>query len=230
MSFGPRSCSWPPTASTTTRSPPGSTRAGGRVEVAQALLRARPARARGAPARRSTPGPSPLRSSSPSRRWPASCRLDWACPLSRFHVPDLAAEAVSRGIVADICGTTIWRWLSEDAIRPWAQRSLDLPSRPRLRAQGQPGARPLRPHLERQTVGETGLRHQLRREDLHPGPHPQSIPPCRPQPAGRCASSTSTTAAAPSPTSPPGTSIAPRSSAAANRPPASNHSAASSPR
>ena len=44
-------------------------------------------------------------------------------PLSRFHVPDLAAEAVARGIVAEISGSTVWRWLSEDAIRPWARRS-----------------------------------------------------------------------------------------------------------
>ncbi|MGH9002009.1 MAG: IS630 family transposase [Acidimicrobiia bacterium] len=51
-------------------------------------------------------------------------------PLSRFHVPDLAAEAVERGIVAEISGTTIWRWLSEDAIRPWARRSWIFPRDP----------------------------------------------------------------------------------------------------
>jgi len=51
-------------------------------------------------------------------------------PLSRFHIPDLAAEAVSRGIVAEISGTTIWRWLSEDAIRPWARRSWIFPRDP----------------------------------------------------------------------------------------------------
>jgi hypothetical protein len=37
-------------------------------------------------------------------------------PPSRSHISDLATEAVSRGIVAEISGTTIWRWLSEDAI------------------------------------------------------------------------------------------------------------------
>jgi len=51
-------------------------------------------------------------------------------PLSRFHVPDLATEAVTRGIVADISGTTIWRWLSEDALRPWARRSWIFPRDP----------------------------------------------------------------------------------------------------
>ena len=51
-------------------------------------------------------------------------------PLSRLHVPDIAAEVVGRGIVADISGTTIWRWLSEDAIRPWRSRSWILPRDP----------------------------------------------------------------------------------------------------
>ena len=51
-------------------------------------------------------------------------------PLSRLHVPDIATEAVSRGIVAEISGTTVWRWLSEDAIRPWAHRSWIFPRDP----------------------------------------------------------------------------------------------------
>jgi hypothetical protein len=32
--------------------------------------------------------------------------------------------------VAEISGTTIWRWLSEDAIRPWAHRSWIFPRAP----------------------------------------------------------------------------------------------------
>jgi hypothetical protein len=43
-------------------------------------------------------------------------------PLSRLHVPDIASEVVSRGIVAEISGKTVWRWLSEDAIKPWRHR------------------------------------------------------------------------------------------------------------
>ena len=43
-------------------------------------------------------------------------------PLGRLHVPDIAAEVRTRGIVAEISGTTIWRWLSADAIRPWRKR------------------------------------------------------------------------------------------------------------
>ena len=51
-------------------------------------------------------------------------------PLSRLHVPDIVAEVRSRGIVAEISGTTIWRWLSDDAIRPWRQRSWIFPRAP----------------------------------------------------------------------------------------------------
>jgi hypothetical protein len=51
-------------------------------------------------------------------------------PLSRFHVPDIAADVVSRGIVAEISGTTIWRWLYEDAIKPWRSRSWIFPRDP----------------------------------------------------------------------------------------------------
>lgn len=53
-------------------------------------------------------------------------------PLSRLHVPDIATEVVGRGIVAEISGTTIWRWLSEDAIRPWKQRSWIFPRDPQF--------------------------------------------------------------------------------------------------
>jgi hypothetical protein len=55
-------------------------------------------------------------------------------PLSRLHVPDITAEVVERGIVAEISGTTVWRWLSEDAIRPWRQRSWIFPRDPDFEA------------------------------------------------------------------------------------------------
>ena len=51
-------------------------------------------------------------------------------PLSRLHVPDIQAEVISRGLVASISGTTIWQWLSEDAIRPWRHRSWIFPRDP----------------------------------------------------------------------------------------------------
>jgi hypothetical protein len=36
---------------------------------------------------------------------------------------ELQREVVTRGIVATISGTTVWRWLAADAIRPWRHRS-----------------------------------------------------------------------------------------------------------
>jgi hypothetical protein len=51
-------------------------------------------------------------------------------PLSRFQVPDIRTEVIGRGLVAEISGATIWRWLAEDAIRPWAHRSWILPRDP----------------------------------------------------------------------------------------------------
>jgi hypothetical protein len=55
-------------------------------------------------------------------------------PLSRLHAPDIVADIVARGTVAGISGTTIWRWLSEDAIRPWKQRSWIFPRDPGFEA------------------------------------------------------------------------------------------------
>ncbi len=55
-------------------------------------------------------------------------------PLSRWFVPDLRAEAIASGIVAQISETTIWRWLSADAIRPWTFRSWLFPRDPDFEA------------------------------------------------------------------------------------------------
>ena len=52
--------------------------------------------------------------------------------LSRWSSAELAREAVRRGIVAMIAAVTIWRWLSEDAIRPWNYRSWIFPRDPRF--------------------------------------------------------------------------------------------------
>lgn len=55
-------------------------------------------------------------------------------PLSRLSVPDIRDEVIRRGIVAQISGATIWRWLSEDAIRPWTHRSWIFPRDPEFEA------------------------------------------------------------------------------------------------
>jgi transposase len=61
-----------------------------------------------------------------------ACELPFnsGIPLSRWSAGELAREAVARGIVAKISGTTVWRWLSEEAIRPFYHRSWIFPRDP----------------------------------------------------------------------------------------------------
>ena len=61
-----------------------------------------------------------------------ACELPAATgmPLARWHCPDLARAAVEQGITASIHGSTIWRWLSADAIQPWRHRSWITPRDP----------------------------------------------------------------------------------------------------
>jgi hypothetical protein len=51
-------------------------------------------------------------------------------PLSRLSSAEICRAAVARGLVAAIGATTVWRWLSEDAIRPWSHRSWIFPRDP----------------------------------------------------------------------------------------------------
>jgi len=51
-------------------------------------------------------------------------------PLSRFSRQDLVNAVIQRGITASISGTTIWRWLHDDALRPWQHRSWIFPRDP----------------------------------------------------------------------------------------------------
>lgn len=61
-----------------------------------------------------------------------ACQLpsEFDKPLSRFTARELAQLAMERGIAASISGTTVWRWLSEDAIKPWQYRSWIFPRDP----------------------------------------------------------------------------------------------------
>ena len=52
-------------------------------------------------------------------------------PLARFTIPELHREVLSRGLVAQISGVTLWRWLSADALQPWRHRSWIFPRDPR---------------------------------------------------------------------------------------------------
>jgi hypothetical protein len=50
--------------------------------------------------------------------------------LSRYSVSEIREEIIKRGIVARVGATTVWRWLHEDAIRPWFHRSWIFPRDP----------------------------------------------------------------------------------------------------
>jgi hypothetical protein len=65
-----------------------------------------------------------------------ACELpsDSMVPLARWSSPELAAEVVARGICEQISGVTVWRWLSEDAIKPWQYRSWIFPRDPAFTA------------------------------------------------------------------------------------------------
>src|SRR3990172_7743549 len=51
-------------------------------------------------------------------------------PLSRFSLAEIPREVLAEGLVAEISGATLWRWLSQDALRPWRFRSWIFPRDP----------------------------------------------------------------------------------------------------
>ena len=55
-------------------------------------------------------------------------------PLSRLSVADVARAAERSGLVARISQSTVWRWLHEDAIRPWQHRCWIFPRDPHFGA------------------------------------------------------------------------------------------------
>ena len=61
-----------------------------------------------------------------------ACQLprDLGLPFSSLSHSEIARQAVNRGITASISGATVWRWLSQDAIRPWCYRSWIWPRDP----------------------------------------------------------------------------------------------------
>ena len=83
-------------------------------------------------------------------------------PLARWSMSELAAATQRTGLVASISGSTIWRWLHDDAIRPWFHRSWIFPRDPKLCAQGRSDSGPLRARLGGATPGRGRLR-DLRR-------------------------------------------------------------------
>jgi DDE superfamily endonuclease len=61
-----------------------------------------------------------------------ACQLprEHGLPFSRWSVPEFRGEVLRRGLVASVGETTLWRWLTEDALRPWCHRSWIFPRAP----------------------------------------------------------------------------------------------------
>lgn len=59
-------------------------------------------------------------------------------PLSRFSLAEIRREVLAEGLVGEISGATLWRWLSQDALRPWRFRSWIFPRDPAFFAKAAP--------------------------------------------------------------------------------------------
>ena len=55
-------------------------------------------------------------------------------PLSRLSIAEIRQHVITQGLVAEISGATLWRWLSSDALRPWQHRSWIFPRDPHFAA------------------------------------------------------------------------------------------------
>jgi DDE superfamily endonuclease len=57
-----------------------------------------------------------------------------AVPLGRWSLAELRQQVITSGLVDDVSVSTLWRWLDEDAIKPWRYRSWIFPRDPRFAA------------------------------------------------------------------------------------------------
>jgi hypothetical protein len=100
-------------------------------------------------------------------------------PLARLSSAEIARVAVARDIVETISTTTVWRWLAEDALKPWRYRSWIFPRDPAFEAKAGPildlyagrfDGRPLRPDEHVVCADEkTSIQARAR---IHPGTSP----------------------------------------------------------
>jgi transposase len=59
-------------------------------------------------------------------------------PLSRLSIEEIRQHVIAQGLIAEISGATLWRWLSSDALRPWQHRSWIFPRDPNFAAKAGP--------------------------------------------------------------------------------------------
>ena len=152
-----------------------------------------------------------------------ACELPVATglPLSRFSRQDLVREAARRGIVAQISGTTIWRWLDADAIRPWHIAVGFFP------VTSTSPKKPAGCWISTRAGGKT--KRCAETSSSSPPTKRLAFRPafafslhCPQNPASRCAWSLNTNAVVPWPISPPGMCVARSSLGSVVRRPASN--------
>lgn len=65
-----------------------------------------------------------------------ACELPakYGIPISRWSAEDIAYYVQQSGLAATISGSTVWRWLHEDAIKPWQHRCWIFPRDPHFAA------------------------------------------------------------------------------------------------
>src|SRR2546422_7438692 len=63
-----------------------------------------------------------------------ACELPYrlGLPLSRLSLSEIQREVITQGIVGEISGSTLWRWVSADALPPWRHRSWIFPPDPQF--------------------------------------------------------------------------------------------------
>lgn len=63
-----------------------------------------------------------------------ACQLpaERGIPLSRFSITEIVREVISAAIVSSVSDSSVWRWLHEDALRPWFHRSWIYPRDPQF--------------------------------------------------------------------------------------------------
>ncbi|MFG3098067.1 IS630 family transposase [Streptomyces sp. NPDC048202] len=68
-----------------------------------------------------------------------ACQLpvETGVPLSRWSCPELAREAMARGIATFMSASTVRRWLAADALKPWQHRSWIFITDPDFRARAE---------------------------------------------------------------------------------------------
>jgi len=53
-----------------------------------------------------------------------------ALPLGRWSLAELRQEVITTGLIDQVSVSTLWRWLDEDALKPWRHRSWIFPRDP----------------------------------------------------------------------------------------------------